>query len=72
MGQSVVVDTSEMKQIVGANSAIASSVIALFKIADKLPAGDEATALRSELNKVLKQAERIQASVTTVIRENRR
>lgn len=71
MSNSVVVDTAEMKEIVGANSAIASSVIELFKLADRVSNPQEAEALRAELNKVVTQAEKIQSTVSAVIRHNR-
>ncbi len=71
MGNSVLVDTRDMKQIVGANSAIALSVINLLDLADRMPAGTEAEALRIELRKVLDQAEKIQTSVNAVIRDNK-
>lgn len=69
MGKSVVVDTNEMQRIAGANAAIASSVSALFNLADHLPAEKQA-AVRVELDKVLAQAKTILSSVQTVIREN--
>ena len=70
MSQSVFVDTKQLKDIVGANTAIASSMVELYKLADRLPAPDAET-LRAELNKVVTQAEQIQDSVSTVIRQNR-
>ena len=71
MGKSVLVDTDEMKRILSANSAIASSVIALSDLAAKLPAGADADALRAELDKVLDSAQAIQHSVTVVIKANK-
>ena len=71
MGKSVLVDTDEMKRILNANSAIASSVIALSDLAAKLPAGEDADTLRVELDKVLDSAQAIQNSVTVVIKANK-
>ena len=71
MGKSVLVDTRDMKLIVGANSAIASSVATLLRLAEKMPeASDEKRLLLAELRKMLDGAETIQSSVDTVIREN--
>jgi len=69
MGKSVFVDTSEMKKIAGANTAIASSVSKLFNLTDKLPPEQQA-AVRLELDTLLAQAETILTTVKTVIREN--
>jgi hypothetical protein len=69
MGKSILVDTDEMKRILSANSAIASSVIALTELASKLPAAD-ANILRVELDKVLDKAQLIQKSVDVVIKAN--
>jgi hypothetical protein len=71
MGKSVVVDTDEMKRILSANSAIASSVIALSNLASRLPDGEEADALRSDLDKVLGSARAIQDTVDVVIKANK-
>ena len=71
MGQSIVVDTKQLKNIVGANTAIASSVVSLFELTEKLGNDEIANQLRAELDKVITEAEKIQASVRTVIDENR-
>ena len=71
MGNSVVIDTKQLKEIVVANTAIASSVVALFDLTDQLSDSSMAAALRAELDKVVAEAEKIQASVRTTIDDNR-
>lgn len=66
----IVVDTSEMKHIASANSAIASSVVTLSGMLDHLD-GPASQQLRDELEKMLASAETIQKTVDTVIRENK-
>ncbi len=70
MSNSVLVDTRDMRKIAGANTAIASSVVALYNLADRLPAGPDADNLRREIGNILIQGMKIQDGVKSVIREN--